>query len=189
ELFQKFLKEIPSQLKTELPQFTESFSKVFSDLKINLTKKIRDSHNKHLNNKPISNKVEQYSQLKWFVISTSASLILGDAGCIFEVINKRKYKVIDDDKKSLVNAFLPLTSKKLLVGTKYQTAQNIDVKLLNKAMASCSYDSFISSEKTPDKLKLSNDIGKWAFLLADNELEYYINKMFQDFEAKDSLNE
>lgn len=177
--------------KNEITDFISHMiirTKNFRNSFYNLSEIIRKAHIKHLKEKPFSeSKVEDYSALNWFVIVVKSSLILSDAGCIFEAVGKRRFKGFDDNKENLINVFLPLSSQKLLVGSKYRILPSFDIKLLNKVSACYSYDQFISSENSPDRLKLSSLIGSWATLLTDKEIEFYINRMFDEIESTDSL--
>lgn len=186
--YKKFLRELPKEAKTDMPIYSQKISEVFSQIKKDLPELIKKAHINRLKDKPtIENKVEDYSELNWFAVSVKNSLILSDAGCIFEVIGKRRFKTFDDSKENLINVFLPLTCQKILIGSKYRILPGFDIKLINKASACCSYDLFISSENSTDKLKLSQLIGTWATLLTDEEIEFYINRMFNEIELTDSL--
>ncbi len=188
KFYAKFLKELPKQAKTDLPEYTQELIKGFSQIKSDLPEIIKKAHINRLKGKPvIENKIEDYSGLSWFVISVKTSLILSDAGCLFEVVGKRRFRLFDDSKENLINVFLPLSSQKLLVGSKYRILPNFGINLLNKVAACCSYDLFISSENSTDRLKLSNLIGSWATLLTDGEIEFYINRIFGEIESTDSL--
>lgn len=187
-LFKKLKSELSEQLNSEIQFFTNKFSEYFSFYRENIPTLIKQIHNKHLKQKPISKeKINEYLKLNWFVLNVNEPLILGDAGCIFEVNGKRRFKTFDDTYENLINVFLPISSDKLLVGSKYKFLHSINIKLLNQATAYSSFDLFISSQNTKNHSDLSASIGKWASLVTEEEFDYYMNQMFHDIEGLDSL--
>jgi len=121
--------------------------------------------------------------LNWFVCETVPALILGDSGCLFEVIGKRRYKSIDDKGDDFTNIFLPVATHKLLLGTSFSTIPQINFKSINKAMARCSYEYFICAESSADKTALISLIGDWAGILTDTEKEQLLREIICDIES------
>ena len=78
-----------------------------------LPKIVKNTHNKALSEMPSSGiKVDRFKHLRWFVYKPAKQLILGDAGCLYEMDGKKRFGVIYEEAKQIKNIFL-LNWKKL----------------------------------------------------------------------------
>jgi hypothetical protein len=149
-----------------------------------LPKAFREDHIKSLAKNPSPQpRADEYGELKWFVRESESPLILGDTGCLFEIVGERRFKPIDDKGDKLTNIFLPISSNKLVVGTAFSAVPQIDATTLNKAMAKCSYEYFVCSESAPEKAALSSTIGKWSGILSEKEMEQLLGEIIRDIES------
>jgi hypothetical protein len=188
EFIKDCFNKISVDFKEEFLQYSNELNNGISDIKDKLPELIKDAHNKKLGeNVVLDIKSEKYVHFNWFIFQTSKILILGDSGCIFEVMGNRRFKSIDDNNDEIINIFLPISKNQLLIGTKFRYLPVFDIKTINKALSSCSVDVYISSENSPEISKLTKIIGQWANLISENELGNYVKQMFLDFERKDSL--
>ena len=163
ELMQQYEPALMDEQRPELQLMMQGLG---DEVKAILPKAVREGHLKSLAKNPVSEpRADEYSELNWFVCETDPALILGDTGCLFEVIGKRRYKSIDDKGDDITNIFLPVATHKLLLGTSFSTIPQINVKSINKAMARCSYEYFICADASADKTKLISLIGDTALAL------------------------
>lgn len=117
-----------------------------------------------------------YGRMRWFVRRTERPIILGDCGCLFETGGARRFTPLDDKDDDLVNIYLPISSDRVLIGTRYSTAQPMNVKVINKAIAKCSREFFVCSESSADKASLQLSLGAWAALFTDEQREQLIRE-------------
>ena len=165
-----FMKEVNSILGNV-------FSKLFDESNPSMRNSIKEGHNKSLLEHTIPQpRVEKYEQLNWSVYETTSTLILGDVACIFREIGEKLFKPsCDIDKTGQV--YLPISSNKMLVGTIDTEEIETDVKILNDAIASCSYEQFVCSENTQDKANLIQTVGTNAYLASDDEIEIELDEI------------
>ena len=78
--------------------------------------------------------------------------------------------------------FLPVSSSQILVGARTEDIQ-IDTKDLNKNIAECCVEQFISSELADDKVGLINKIGKRSSLVKEGEVEDVLSAIRRDLVA------
>jgi|SRR5829696_1855305 len=174
----------PALMDEQKPELQIMMQGLVDEVKAILPKAVREGHIKSLAKNPIPKpRADEYSELKWFICETDQTLILGDTGCLFEVLGKRRYKSIDDKGDKITNIFLPIAAHKLLLGTCFSTTPHINFKSINKAMARCSYEYFICSESSPDKIALTSLIGDSAGILTDMEKEQLLREIIRDIES------
>lgn len=89
------------------------------------------------------NKSNIYKNMHYRVLKTKQPLILGDSIVIFEVFGGRKFKPFYECNDDLKCIYVPLDSYSLLYATpNLEDKPNVDD--INKAIAQCSFDFFIS---------------------------------------------
>jgi hypothetical protein len=114
-------------------------------------------------------RIKAYRQLEWSVLPTVESLILGDSVCIFEVEGERPFKPWDDEKAPAKRIFMPLCSRRLLIGSRKPSGPEVDVTAINEAFARCSLEFFISSKRL-DGSGMIESIGVWSGMASGTEL-------------------
>ncbi|MEP7363163.1 MAG: DUF4238 domain-containing protein [Acidobacteriota bacterium] len=122
-------------------------------------------------------RVEHYGRYRWYVLSSSTPLLLGDCGCVFETAGKRRFRPIDEMEEGFVAAYLPIASTRLLVGSTSKHEPMIDVKLVNRAVARCSHKFFVSSTQLPTDSHLVKSLGAWAGVMNERELVEVMNDL------------
>lgn len=166
---------ISNQQNEETKEETQSFvrdlfSKIFDGIIEDLPESIRKGHNQSLLNNTIPlPRVEKYEQLNWIIYEVTSSLILGDIACVFRELGKKSFKTSCElDKTGQV--YLPISDKQILIGMVDTEEVETNVKVLNEAMARCSYEQFISSEKSDEKIDLIEFIGLDSQIVSDEEI-------------------
>jgi hypothetical protein len=104
ELMQQYA---PALMDNQKPELQSMMQGLVDEVKAILPKAVREGHIKSLVKNPVPKpRADEYSELKWFVCETAQTLILGDTGCLFDVVGKRRYKSIDDKGDDITNIFL-----------------------------------------------------------------------------------
>lgn len=129
-------------------------------------------------NLPMPERTKAYSELCWHVRQSPSPIILGDSVCVFETNTERRFRPIDVETDQLLRVYLPLSSQAVLVGTRPRLQPNVDVRLLNKAVARCSNEFFLSSCELPKDSHLVKGLGLWAGLLGDREFGDLLKETF-----------
>ena len=91
--------------------------------------------------------VEELALLNWFTIDSSASLILGDFGCLLEMNGSLNWSPIPYEHSQIENAYLPISMHRMVVGTRGKELLAFDPELVNEKMARISREFFIAAEK------------------------------------------
>jgi hypothetical protein len=120
-------------------------------------------------------KVETYEKLSYRLIATETPLILGDAGLLFEVADKRPYRTITSSDYPLVAVLLPLGPNRLLVGGAIDYEP--DLERLPLEIARCSFDYFIASAKTDQNGQFAAEIGTATELMSTEEMTAILNEV------------
>ena len=122
-----------------------------------------------------------YAKHNWFVLRPASPVLLGDTVCLFETTGERRFKPLDDEADSIHRIYLPLASDCLLIGTPFKSCPVVDVRLLNKAIARCSYEFFVSAQALPDQSPLVKKLGKWSGILGAEEVQSLMKELTRDF--------
>ena len=118
-------------------------------------------------------KTDRYRDLAYTVIDVSGEdLILGDSILLFHVDSSRIYKTFLDKGDSLKGIYLPLSPRRLLVGTPSETWSRPSG--LRDPIAHCSLEYFIAHDDTPANRLLAEHVGESAALITTAELEEII---------------
>lgn len=118
-------------------------------------------------------KVERYRDLAYAVVDVlDENLILGDSVLLFHVDPPKVYKPFLEKGDALKSVYLPLSARRLLIGTSADTWSHPSG--LRESIARCSLEYFIAHEDTPENSVLADHIGESAALITTAELEEII---------------
>ena len=115
-------------------------------------------------------RVRWYGTFDWFVADVQGRLILPDSACLFELQDGR-FKSVNDENDQVVRIYLPISSRRLLIGASAKPESMIGAEDFNQVAAQHSYELFVACECSPDLVDLSRQIGALAYLLTNEELE------------------
>jgi hypothetical protein len=145
---------------------------------------IRRAHIAALSETPKNDKrAEFYAKLRWFIFSTETPILLGDSACLFELAGERRFKPIHDAEDQLQRVFLPISAKRLLVGTPYKKPPKVDLRKLNRAIARCSHEFFVTSDRLPLNSGLASSIGSWSGNWSVSQLDALVKQVVDGFET------
>ncbi|MGR6295687.1 DUF4238 domain-containing protein [Escherichia coli] len=117
-----------------------------------------------------------YKNMHYKVLKTNQSLILGDSIVIFEVSGERKFKPFYESNDDLKCIYIPLDSYSLLYATPNpEDKPNVDG--INKAIAQCSFDFFISKFHSDECQIFRSEIGKNAFIVTIEYIDEILSKI------------
>lgn len=116
-------------------------------------------------------RIKFYEQMNWFILTSISPLILGDFGCLVETDNKRRFKVIPYELEEIENILLPVSTNKMLVGTKSSEIPKVNFNEINEVIAKCSREFFISSLFFADFEKLQSVIRTYSDFDNDKEIK------------------
>jgi hypothetical protein len=122
-----------------------------------------------------------YAAYKWFVVRTNLPVLLGDTVCLFETAGERRFKPLDDKADDVRRVYLPLASNLVLIGTLYSSGPQVDCRVLNKAIARCSLEFFVSSLAIPVDSPLVRHLGGWSGILNEQEMHILMEDLKCDF--------
>jgi hypothetical protein len=157
----------------------------FENIKNKLPKLLKEGHIKALSQgltpKP---RLEEYQRLKWHIYKTDDSLILGDIGCLFEIKGLKRYKSITFEGDEIINVFLPISDRQMLIGTSYSDIASLDIKLINQEIAKCSTEFFICSKNCPQIGSLISLMGSEAEIVSKEEIKQAVNEIILEYKTK-----
>ncbi|HCQ8774606.1 TPA: hypothetical protein OMH15_004513 [Escherichia coli] len=117
-----------------------------------------------------------YKNMHYKVLKTNQSLILGDSIVIFEVSGERNFKPFYESNDDLKCIYIPLDSYSLLYATPNpEDKPNVDG--INKAIAQCSFDFFISKFHSDECQIFRSEIGKNAFIVTTEYIDEILSKI------------
>ncbi|EFC7609074.1 DUF4238 domain-containing protein [Escherichia coli] len=120
-----------------------------------------------------------YKNMHYKVLKTNQSLILGDSIVIFEVSGERKFKPFYESNDDLKCIYIPLDSYSLLYATPNpEDKPNVDG--INKAIAQCSFDFFISKFHSDECQIFRSEIGKNAFIVTTEYIDEILSKIITE---------
>lgn len=168
--------------KVEMREMVLEYIKIMKKVSPNA---IKQGHIKGLSQNLIpERRIDAYLMLHWFLIDSKFPLILGDIGCMFEFFTGKIFRSIDFGEDEIRNVFLPISDKKLLLGTSRDTIPHIDINIINEEIAKCSREFLISSKWSNDILSLVPLIGSESAFISNEELEQTANEIIQDYKAE-----
>jgi hypothetical protein len=129
---------------------------------------------------PISEHQSNHHSLRWFACKSETSLILGDAGCLFEIAGAESFKSLPDKDDVIKNVFLPVSHNQMLIGTSLAAVPQFDFHFLNEATAKSSEKFIISSKNSSEHTRLIPFIGKESQIISKKELERFLTEMLRE---------
>jgi hypothetical protein len=150
---------------------------------------VQQSHIRALEESPSADaRAKVYEQLAWSVIEfdgTGENLILGDGPCAFKVKGNPRYKALDDKRDVLELVLLPISSRRLVVGSRLPKAiAELTVTSANQAAAECSVEFFLSSMRLPEESSLVTAIGKTASFFTPGEVNGMVEEITSELMAR-----
>jgi hypothetical protein len=137
-----------------------------SDDRQKLKKRSKNAHNEIIASEDNHENVSIFFMgFDWEVITSDIDLILGDTICFFENTDGT-FSIFNG--KQVRRIFMPISSRKMLIGFKGELLESIDFRRLNYHNSCCSYAEFICCSKTAESEQLINYIG--------TNFKYYQNK-------------
>ncbi len=173
EKFKKRLIDMyPSILDTQKAEMQQLCKSYLEMAKRVAPRAIREGHIKGLSQGLTPEaRVEDYKGLRYFVYNSEESLILGDVGCMFETMGKRRFKSITFEDDKIINLFLPISDRQILIGSSHSGNPQISSKNLNKEIAKCSREFFICSKRSQDIASLVSLLGSETGIISKEEVE------------------
>ena len=157
-----------------LAEYVETFWKFAQD---KYPEVVRNAHITALAADPaLSKRAELYRAFNWQILMAETPLILGDTVCLFEANGERRFKPLDDADETC-RIFLPVSANRVLAGTPHRARPKVDLSRLNRAVARCSYEFFVSSVELGLDSSLPSSIGKWSGILAEDELRAICDRL------------
>lgn len=181
----KLLKrKLPAVLHANKNEMLIFYQNIFENINNALPRMIKEGHIKSLLQEFISNpRVEDYKQLKWIVLFSERSIILGDMGCLSETMGLGNFKIITFKNDKIKNIILPISDKKLLIGTSLNELPDMDIKLLNEEIVKHSREFFISSNKSAEISSLVPLIGNKKEIVAMEDVEQMAREIFSKYSS------
>jgi hypothetical protein len=179
KMLSMFMKKMaPAMLDEKQAEIKLMFRFLIEIIKSIIPMALKQGHIKVLAHNPIPEpRAEDYRTLRWFIHKPKNPVIFGDIGVLFETSGSRRFRSINEKKDKIKNIFLPVSSTNLLVGTHSASPLPFDFDL-NEAIAKCSRDYFISSERASTIATLHSIIGQESELISKEELEQIVVEAF-----------
>lgn len=173
--------KIVDQMQNDIPQYASMFGAVGASFVEQIPDLARKGHIQVLAKNLIPEpRLENYQELSWFVIKADRSLILGDAGCLFEVAQKANFVSLNSKGDKLKNVFLPISSNTLVLGTSLSAPPSIDFQYLNEQIVKCSREFFICEEASQEVLSMHSFLGENAEILSKNEIAQIVKEVIEE---------
>jgi hypothetical protein len=133
------------------------------------------------------NRIKAYSQLKYsLIIFGNDDLIIGD-NILFACDFDQNYKTFLSKGDDIFHAFIPISSDRILIGSKHNKIPTINIKRIKEAIAGCSLDYFVSSKKTEHNEQFQKCISKNIDFFIHNEFENIMNRWIKNEIKKEEL--
>lgn len=174
---------LPIILDSQRELLKLTFQRIFEEIKIKIPGAIKEGHNKSLAQNPIPEpRLEDYTNLSWYICKSDTSIILGDVGCLFETDGRKRFKPINEKGETIKNIFFPISANQVLVGTVNTEQPELNAQTLNEEIAKSSYEQFICSENNKETNALINFIGMDSGILSEEEIQGLINDSINDID-------
>ena len=163
----------PEKIKEIAGETAQHFSFLYEAMATSLAETVKSSHNKALETnfseikRTEGHKAMVFNVMRCmnddFILPDTSLAFFGKRGC-FPISQK-------DDK--LETIILPLSSRVAIIGHSDPSFKR-DVPVIQRALAGCSYQAFLSPRKGDDLVKLSGRISRNARLLTESEIRSII---------------
>lgn len=144
---------------------------------------VKVGHNQALENS-LAQEAASYAKLNWHLMLISEDLLLGDTACITE-LSDRKFIPVAFPGSDVQRIYLPIDARRVLVGSPSRSVTELKVSKINKAIARCSFEFFLSSRELPSDSHLIEHLGEWSGLLSakdfEREMKVLQKKLFAQF--------
>lgn len=115
-------------------------------------------------------RVDYYDNLQYRIIEDeNAKFILGDSILIFQLESESQFRPYSAKQDKPLVLYLPLTPKRLLIGS--NSGLNIIPDNFNKIIARCSLEYFIACENSSEYQSIQKSIGELAAVLTTSEMD------------------
>jgi hypothetical protein len=122
-------------------------------------------------------RMDRYKDIKFEKIEIpEGNLILGDSIVFFNTEEKGYCTFLDKDQ-TLKEVFMPINSKKVLIG--FSKEFTTPFCSLNEIIAQCSLEFFIAKDESPSNDLLKAEIGKKAEIISSEEIEEILFESLQ----------
>jgi hypothetical protein len=177
-LFEKFsFTYIESNIEAAAP----IFSYVRKELQARLPAAVKHGHVTALAKAAVPEpRAIEYRKFHWFLITpTESDLILGDLGPFTAIRPRKRFKLLPEQGDVLEAVYLPISSRHLIVGSAEDISPAIDTRELNTAIASCSREFFIGSQRDLGH-EYAIHVGENAYLISVKDLEVLSEQLFSE---------
>jgi hypothetical protein len=177
---------VDQHIDSEMSQFQSLFNSCVNEA-INVSNPaIKQGHIESLADALIpEERLQKYLSLQWFVIDSNIPLVLGDIGCLFKDHRNQYQLLINND--DLSEAFLPISSRKILVGSLSGEKPNINFRKFRKEYCKWSSEYFICSSFSSEINSLSSTIGEALEGKVKDESARAVKKFKNEFKRKSRL--
>lgn len=155
----------PALMSSQRPMMLAAFGAVLGEA----PQIAKESHNKALATLPTkSNERETWlRKLVWRVVESPIDLALPDCVALGVDTAGRALPFATSGVKDIQEVLLPLSSRRLLVGTAVNVSPTFDISHFNQAAAACSHTYFLRASRTPETLALLSSIGTRSTVALD----------------------
>lgn len=161
--------EIPAHLiKFFSSQEFSELDAILFPLRIKILEKVKSAHASAIKKGfKRSQRTDAHMKLRFFTRRTREDVLLPDTGLAF--LEKDKIWPITTTDRKIDEVIVPLDARTLVIGSRSTPIQRTEDSI-NKILATCSYESFISRSNSQKLLKLASAIGKNAKLYSEREI-------------------
>jgi len=175
------VKRLINQMDGDIQQYALMFSMLAPMLIQKLPAIVKEGHIQAMAKSLVAEpRAEKYQQLNWFVCKSEEPLILGDVGCLFDIVGENKLRSLGGTNENIRIAYLPIASDCLIVGTTTDTVAELDFSVINGYFASYSRDFFVCRELFEHTRELLQVLGTNAQILSQFELELMIREVISE---------
>ncbi len=143
---------------------------------------VKTSHIKALADNLIpESRTAHYRELAWYVVhSGEIGLILGDTGPVSWIEGEREFMVLTGKNDNIKSVFLPISSNHLIVGCKSDSVPKIDFEWLNRRLAECCREYFVSGNQYPNT-EYSKCMGKNVYRLSRESTDKMMGRIIAKY--------
>ena len=175
------VERLMDQMDGDIQQYALMFSMLAPTLIQKLPALVKDGHIQALAKSLIAEpRAEKYRQLKWYVCKSRTPLILGDVGCLFDIVEENKLRSLGGTNEDIRTAYVPIASDCLLLGTAAEGIPDLNFSTINEYFASYSRDFFVSCESTEETGALLKLLGTKSQVFSDSELALMIREVISE---------
>ena len=175
------VERLMNQMDGDIQQYAVMFSMLAPTLIQKLPALAKDGHIQALAKSLIAEpRAEKYRQLRWYVCKSRTPLILGDVGCLFEIVGEQRLRSLGGTNEDIRTAYVPIASDCLLLGTAADGIPDLNFSTINQYFALYSRDFFVSCESTEKTDALLKILGTESQIFSDSELELMIREVISE---------